>query len=328
MKQLTLILFFAATACAPDAPDETGFAEAAALAASVDEGDVTSSVAELARGHATDQKVSCEGYAPKDGLPACELSHDAAIAFVTETLAGFGYEPHSVVLGEGPPARNVVAERRGETHPEEAVVVAAHLDAFYSGADDDSSGVAVMLEAARIVATRRFARTVRFIGFDLEEYGSVGSTRYVEAGMANDVVLAIIMDCVGYSSNADGSQSGLPGLSVGDVGNFLMVVANGDSIDHARRILALNHANGFVPMKGIAAGESGWFPLTSALTRSDNGPFWLRRLPALMLTDTADLRNPNYHEPADTADTLDGHFMAGAARIGVAAAALFAEPLP
>jgi hypothetical protein len=107
-----------------------------------------------------------------------------------------------------------------------------------------------------------------------------------------------------------------------------MIVANGDSIEHAQRMLALNHAHGFMHAKGVAAGESGWFPLTGALTRSDNGPLWLERIPAVMLTDTADLRNPNYHEPSDLPATLDPEFLKGATQISVGSVALFAELLP
>jgi hypothetical protein len=146
--------------------------------------------------------------------------------------------------------------------------------------------------------------------------------------MARDVVFALILECVGYVSNAPGSQEGLPGLAVGDVGDFLMLVSNGDSIDQASRMLALNHANGFLHTKGIAAGGSGWFPLTSALTRSDNGPLWLERIPAVMLTDTANLRNPHYHKASDTAETLNANFLGGATRVSVASVALFAELLP
>jgi hypothetical protein len=323
-----ILLAFLFAACSPPAPDEAGFSQAAATADLVIESNLVRSVATLATDHATDERVDCTGFSPASKFPACELSRDAALAYVTRALTEFGYEPRVEPLGYGPTAFNLVAERRGEQHPDEVVLVAAHLDAFFSGADDNSSGVSALLEIARVASTLRFSRSLRFVAFDLEEYGAAGSARYVEAGLAGDVVLALVLECLGYASSERGSQDGLPGLSLGETGDFLMVVANGDSREQAQRLLALNHDYGFVHMKGIAAGGSAWFPLTSALTRSDNGPFWLARIPALMLTDTADLRNPNYHSAADTPETLDPKFLTGSTRAALAGAALFAGVLP
>jgi len=180
----------------------------------------------IANDHRDDVKVPCDGYEPKRGLPAFELSRDAAIAEVADTLASFGYARIVEPLGDSPPAFNVIAEQRGETRRGEVVLVGAHLDAYHSGADDNTSAVASMLEIARPVRGRRFARTVRLVGFDLEEYGAVGSTRYIAAGSAGDVVLALILECVGYASSEPGSQDGLPGSRLGDGGDFLLVVGN------------------------------------------------------------------------------------------------------
>lgn len=311
--------------CSPEAPDDTGFDEAAQLAEQVGDEAVMARVEQLAREHRADEKVDCDGYTAMDGFPACQLSRNAALEMVTTVLSSFGYEPSVVTLGEGPEARNVVAEHRGVVSPGEVVLVGAHIDAFHAGADDNSSGVAAMLEVAKWVAGARFARSVRFVGFDLEEYGAVGSTRFVRAGLADDVVIAVILECVGFVGPR---QDGLPGLSLGDRGDFLLVVANDDSRGHARKLLALNHRHAFLKMKGLSASGDAWYPLTSALTRSDNGPMWLERIPAVMLTDTADLRNPNYHAPGDTAATLNAEFLGGAARVTLASVALFAELLP
>jgi hypothetical protein len=139
MNRLLLPLIACLYACSPAAPDQAGFQEAAALAGGVVTANVTDAVDVLSSAHSTDVKVSCEGYEPEDGFPACELSRDAAVGFVTQSFASFGYSPETVTLGTNPAALNVVAERRGDTRPGEVVLVAAHLDAFYSGADDNSS---------------------------------------------------------------------------------------------------------------------------------------------------------------------------------------------
>lgn len=311
--------------CTAEPPDTTGFARAAALARRVDPEAVMARVERLATEHAADDKVDCQGYQAKDGFPACELSRDAALEMVIEELSTHGYAPSVVTLGAGPEAHNVVAEKIGRDAPNEVVLVAAHIDAFHAGADDNSSGVAAMLEVARHVSEKRFSRTVRFVGFDLEEYGAVGSTRYVRAGLADDVVFAVVLECVGFVSP---HQDALPGLSLGERGDFLLVVGNDDSREQARRLLALNHEYGFVKMQGITASGDGWYPLTSALTRSDNGPFWLERIPSVMLTDTADLRNPNYHEPGDRPRTLNLEFLGGATSVALASVALLAGLLP
>jgi Zn-dependent M28 family amino/carboxypeptidase len=225
-------------------------------------------------------------------------------------------------------AHNVVAELRGTRRPSEVVLIAAHADAFYAGADDNSSGVAAMLEVARVAASHRFVRTVRFVGFDLEERGNVGSTRYVEAGLARDVAAALILECVGFTDKRKGSQNSPPGLQLGDVGDSLVIAANEDSRHLAQRMLAINHALNLIELRAVIAGGQGAAFFTGALLRSDNGPFWLRAVPALMLTDTADYRNPNYHRASDTPHTLDPEFLAGSTRLVAASLAIFAELEP
>ena len=56
-------------------------------------------------------------------------------------------------------------------------------------------------------------------------------------------------------------------------------------------------------------------PMVPHAFRSDHAPFWSQGIPALMWTDTAEFRNPNYHQPTDTPETLDYDFMAEVARL-------------
>jgi Zn-dependent M28 family amino/carboxypeptidase len=182
-----------------------------------------------------------------------------------------------------------------------------------------------MLEVARAAAGRRFARTLRFVGFDLEERGSRGSTRYVEAGLADDVVATLILECVGFT---DDSQDSPPGLPLGDAGDALFIAANADSRALAQRMLAINHALELIPLRAVVAGGDGAHFFTGPLLRSDNGPFWLRGLPAVMLTDSANYRNPNYHEASDTPETLDPEFLAAATRLVAATVGVLAELEP
>ena len=324
-----LVMVALAVACAEGPPELPDLTAASEMAAEIDEERIMASVRQLARDHLEDTKLSCDAYPAMDQYPSCELSRDRAVELVRSRFEELGLSTSILAQGKSPDdALNVVAELPGSSAAEEVVVVAAHLDAFYAGADDNSSGVAVMLDLARVASQRRFARTLRFVAFDLEERGARGSTRYVDAGHADDVVAAFVLECVGYTDHRAGSQQSPTGFELGEVGDSLVVVGNGDSRELAREMLAINHALGLTKLRAAIAGGSGAYFLAGALLRSDNGPFWLRGLPALMLTDSANYRNPNYHQASDTPETLDPTFMAATARITAAAVGVSAGVQP
>lgn len=309
-------------ACVPEPPAVGDLAGAALMAEAIDAERLMPWVEALAAGHLADDKRSCEGYPAQEDYPSCELSSAAATSFVFAELTAAGLAPRIVSLGAEPHvAHNVVAEHAGTTRPEEVVLLAAHHDAFYAGADDNSSGVAALLATARAVAGRRFARTIRFVTFDLEERGSLGSTRFAAAGLADDVVAALVLECVGFTAPV---QDNPPLMPVPSVGDFLLIVANEDSRTLAQRLLVMNGELDLLPLQALVAGGDGAFPLTSPLMRSDNGPLWLRGIPAVMLTDTANFRNPHYHQPGDLPATLDPAFLAASTRLAAAGVALLA----
>jgi hypothetical protein len=315
--------------CVPDTPDVPNLASAERLADAIDADALMPWVDRLASDHLADTTLSCDGFAPMEDYPSCALSRDAAVDLVFATFSALGFQARIEIQGEPPhAARNVIGEQPGTERTDEVVLIAAHVDAFHAGADDNSSGVAVMLEVARVVSQHRFARTVRLVGFDLEERGAIGSALYVDAGMADDVIAALVLECVGFTDHRPGSQKSPPGLKLGDVGDSLLIAANGDSTSMTQQMLALNHALGLMTLRAVIAGGSGAFPLTGALLRSDNGPFWLRGIPAVMLTDSANYRNPHYHQTTDTPDTLDPRFLAQTARLVAATVAMLAEPPP
>jgi Zn-dependent M28 family amino/carboxypeptidase len=225
-------------------------------------------------------------------------------------------------------AYNIVAEKRGVINPEEVVLVACHLDAFYAGADDNTSAVAAMLEIARAAQDFSFARTIRFVAFDLEEYGSVGSTRYILAGYADDVQSAVVMDLIGYASNEPGSQDPVFGVQVPDVGDYLFVIGNGNSNDVTQQVVNLAHTSGLAKTVGILAPQSGNFFLSSVFMRSDHGLLWYNGIPAVFFTDGANFRNPNYHKPSDLPETLNRDFLVANTKIIAATVAIQADIQP
>lgn len=330
MRKITLLLgvltIILALTCAPDAPDTSHFSTAFAVSEDIVAANLMPWVEMLSAARTTDITVSCEGYEEKELYPACHLTRDAAVQIVTNAFSTMGYAPRIEIFGEGPQAaHNVVAEWPGALHPEEVLLIAAHLDGFYAAADDNGSAVAALLETARVVRKYSFARTIRFVAFDLEEFGSVGSTRYVEAGRCKDVVAAIIMDMIGYATTKPNSQKDVFGVKLPDVGDFLVVAGNRDSAEMLQQMILLSHEYGLAKLVGVITPGDGNYFLASPYTRSDHGMLWYHGIPALFLSDTANFRNPHYHKPTDTPDTLNPEFLANNTRALAAAVALFAE---
>lgn len=328
IKTVTIFTVFI-IACSPNAPVTTGFESAVRVADDVVTSNLMPWIEQLASVRTNDVRVNNNGFPPKNLFPSANLTRDAAVKVVSDAFKSMGFTPDTVVLGEGPHTTyNIVAEWTGTSRSSEVVLVASHLDAFYAGADDNGSAVAAMLEIARAVRNHSFAHTIRFVSFDLEEFGSVGSTRYVEAGYADDVVAAIVMDMIGYASSEPGSQDDVLGVKLPDTGDFLLVIGNENSAKMTQEMTALGNSMELAKLVGVIAPGDGTYFLSSVFMRSDHGLLWYRGIPALFLTDTASFRNPNYHKPTDTPDTLDPNFLAKNTRAVAAAVALFAEVLP
>jgi hypothetical protein len=206
---------------------------------------------------------------------------------------------------------NLVAVLEGDRRPDEVLVVGAHYDTVPDspGADDNASGVAVLIELARLLQTQAHARTIRFVAFANEEHpfaSTPGMGSRVDAQRASErgeqIVGMLALETLGYYSDAPGSQKYPPPLSwfYPSVGDFVAFVANSDSRDFVRRTIGAFRAQASVPSEGIAAPE-----LIADIARSDHSSYWLHGYPALMVTDTANFRNPAYHRPEDRPDTLD-----------------------
>ncbi|MEE8493327.1 MAG: M20/M25/M40 family metallo-hydrolase [Nitrospirales bacterium] len=204
------------------------------------------------------------------------------------------------------------------------LIIGAHYDAVAGspGADDNASGLAVLLEVARRLAEVSPSGPVHLIAFCLEEQNLLGSLAYAERLQARgeEIQGALILECVGYTCSKPGSQrlpAGLP-IETPPAGDFLGVVGNQDSAG----LLASfeKTANREVPsLKTVSLAVPGQGEAFPDTRRSDHAAFWHYGFPALMLTDTADYRNPHYHQPTDTLDTLDLEFMVRVAEAVTAA---------
>ncbi len=219
---------------------------------------------------------------------------------------------------------NVVAEVRGTELPEEIVVFGAHYDsaAFPAadcsepltgsvGADDNASGVAATLALAREFAKKPGRRTLRFIAFANEEIpfgltGAMGSrVCALRSAAAKERIVAMITpECIGFYSGKPGSQSyPFPMKGKPDRGDYIAFVSNTDSTQLVKDCVLLFRQSCQFPSDGacVPFGEGD---------RSDHWGYCKEGYPGLMATDTANLRNPNYHMASDTPASLDYRRMA------------------
>ncbi len=205
----------------------------------------------------------------------------------------------------------VVAPARSPSNTAPQIVVGAHYDTVPGtpGADDNASAVAALIELIAALGHDRFERSVRFVFFPNEE-----PPFFPDAGMGSDayarnlrqrgvnVSVMISLEMLGYYSTEPGSQRYPPGLGLlyPDRGDFIGFVSNLTSRSRMHDVKRVFKANSDFPCESLAAPE--W---TVIVGLSDHRSFWGQNYPALMVTDTAFMRNPNYHQPTDTPDTLD-----------------------
>jgi Zn-dependent M28 family amino/carboxypeptidase len=197
--------------------------------------------------------------------------------------------------------------------------VGAHYDTVVDtdGADDNASGLAVLLEVARVLSPMRGRRTLQFVAFSMEEAGFLGSAHFVEKVRRNKVPVwgAIVLECVGYIDRRPGSQKtpeGFP-FSLPEQGDFIGLAGNDAAapIKEAFEAAAIRYSPTLPVVSLLVPGNGVLFPDSR---RSDHVPFWDQGYRAVMLTDTADFRNPHYHQKSDCLETLDIPFIAAVAR--------------
>lgn len=232
--------------------------------------------------------------------------------------------------------RNISFEIPGRTAPQEVLVVGAHFDAVPGspGADDNGSGTAAVLEIARVLRGRPMHRTVRFVLFNLEELGHIGSNQYVAQVRAEHlegsqrIVGMLSLEMLGYFTAEPGSQRNpfrnVAGAPQRDTGNFLALATIAAHGPFCRALEAAMRTD----LPDFQAVSIDMFPIAPPdLLRSDHAPFLLLGVPAVMVTDTANFRNPNYHKATDTPDTLDPAGFARAVRALADAVHALAGPL-
>ena len=254
-----------------------------------------------------------EGERHPDSSP---VALERAVAYVEGQLEELGLEVRRHTFQfRGRTFANVAGVIAGSDPAAPRVLVGAHLDSVRGtpGADDNASGVAGMLECARLLGGTRPTATIELVAFNLEEHQGwtyrVGSRNWAAQARREGVRYggALILEMIGYRTQEPGSQvipwpirwMGLP-----RVGDYLAAVGDGPSRNLLRAFLeAQAEAVPGLRVVSLRAPLRGW--LVWATRRSDNASFWSNGYPALLLTDTGNLRNPHYHRSSDRMETLD-----------------------
>jgi hypothetical protein len=239
-------------------------------------------------------------------------------------------------------AVNIHAAQAGMVQEAITYVLDAHYDGVPNSpaADDNASGMAAVLEIMGILKDYHFKKSIRYIAFDLEESGLIGSNRYVQSGIKpyEQIDGVINLEMIAYYSNEPNSQLIPAGFDMlfpqatqqieaeERRGNFISVVGN-----QASNALVQDFntaAANFVPeLRTISLVVPGNGQIAPDLRRSDHASFWDAGMKALMITDGANFRNQNYHTPNDTSGSLNYTFMLRVAQAALATLVTLAEPM-
>ncbi len=251
---------------------------------------------------------------------ACERNPHLASAghffvreYIRQQLGQWGSVETHMFSWHGRSYQNLVLDLPGQTTTS-LLLLGAHYDAVphTPGADDNASGVAALIELARLFAQQPAYYPVRLVAFDLEEYGMVGSTAYAQElrQQGESLRLMLSLEMLGYADATPGSQRYPLGLEAlyPDRGDFIALVGEVDSM---KDLLHLSQAlcMAGIPCEHLPVENRG---LALPETRlSDHSSFWDQGYPAVMVTDTSFLRNPHYHLTSDSIDTLNLEFLTG-----------------
>lgn len=215
-------------------------------------------------------------------------------------------------------SRNVGAEIPGRVDPESVVILSAHYDSYAQpplydpfteapGADDDASGVAAVIEAARLLKDAPMEKTVRFLLFSGEELGLQGSIAYASerAAVGEAIAADVQIDMIGRS---DGP---------------LVVYADSASswiLDEIPNVRDLSTPD--LPCSLLVAPE---------MVYSDHSPFWANGYPAILINEDFEIANHDLHTAHDTLGNFDFPFFERSARLSAAITAKLAgiyAPIP
>lgn len=240
--------------------------------------------------------------------------HQKVKDYIQQFLAQWGEVEQDPFTIRGQIHHNLVLRLPGGASSQNrpAILVGAHYDAVPGspGADDNASGVAVLLEFARLWSLNPGSYPLQLVAFDMEEEGCLGSKSYAQKLKQAKYPLRLMLslEMLGYCSQDPGSQAYPAGLErfYPKVGNFMALIGNWPTL---LTLISLKQSlkEAKVPCEWLLAGHRGM--LVPETRRSDHAPFWDQGYPAILVTDTANLRNPHYHRLSDQKETLNLSFL-------------------
>ena len=204
---------------------------------------------------------------------------------------------------------NLILRLPGQRPELEPLLVGAHYDGPLGspGADDNATGVAALLELALRLSAAPPRRPLWLVAFDLEEWGMVGSralARELRQGR-QPLHLMLSLEMLGYTAETQNYPLEAMRPVYGDRGDYIALVGNLAASSH---LLSLGHSmNKHVLTKVLPVLNKG--RMVPEVRLSDHSPFWDTGYNAVLVTDTSFLRNPHYHKPSDTIETLDLPFL-------------------
>jgi Zn-dependent M28 family amino/carboxypeptidase len=241
---------------------------------------------------------------------ASEALQRAAV-YIEDEWGTMGYDVERLEYDvSGIRCANLVTTRKGSARSSEILLLGAHYDSVIGspGANDNASGVAALLEIARMFQAVEPMLTVRFVAFVNEEppffwTHKQGSMVYAEAARrrGDDIRLMASLETIGCYSDQPGSQSYPPlfRLFYPNRGNFIGIVSDFGSRPAMQRLAEAFRAQSDFPLQTVST-----FRFIPGVSWSDHRSFWRHGYPAVMVTDTAFYRYRHYHAPTDTADKL------------------------
>ncbi len=234
-----------------------------------------------------------------------------AAAYISQEFQAMGFKVEFQKYQlHGKEVKNVIARKPGKKRPEEIIVAGAHYDTcFNPGANDNASGVAGLIELARLISQTESARTIKFIAFANEEppffkTEDMGSFVYTRQAKKENkqIKAAVILEMIGYYSKQPFSQRYPPllGPFFPNKADFIAIVGNLTNRNLVKKTSSAFSRHSEFPIESIVL-----FDFIPGVDFSDHWSFWQHGFPAVMATDTAFYRYKHYHKKSDTFEKLN-----------------------
>lgn len=238
--------------------------------------------------------------------------------------SGLSLKTQPLLTSDSIKGYNILGDQQGLDNQAHTYVLCAHYDGAPGSpaADDNGSGVAGMLEVLNVLSKYQFSHNIRFIAFDMEENGCIGSRTYVNGILQSREQLAgvINLDMIGFYSDDPGSQIIPEGFDVlfpdackqikdgGAKGNFLVSITN-DSSNYLAADFQHNATDYVSALNCITLTTPDNGTLTPTMSSGDHGSFWQAGYKAIFIGDGGETRDIYLDTPKDVLENINYGFL-------------------